>query len=177
MPLDLPADQPADPPGERLGLPPGYGTPAATLAWAEVRARIEEAPNYWLATVRPDGRPHVVPLDGLWLDDAWWFGGSPQAVKHRNLLADGRAVLHLADPAAAVIVEGVCELVVPDGPTAGRLAEASRRKYGYGPPPSSYADGVWRLRPSKVMAWTSLAADATRFRFPENPGAGELTSR
>jgi hypothetical protein len=167
----------ADPQPERLDLPPGYGTPAAMLTWEEVRGRLEDAPNYWLATVRPDGRPHVVPLDGLWQDGAWWFGGSPQAVKHRNLLADGRAVLHLADPVAAVIVEGVCGLVVPDGATARRLAKASRKKYGYGPPPSSYAEGVWRLRPSKVMAWTSLPADATRFRFPENPGADGRTSR
>ena len=150
---------------ERLSLPPGYGTPARTLAWADVEARLEAATHVWLATVRPDGRPHTVPLDGLWLDGAVWFGGSAETVKHRNLLADGRATLHLPDADAAVILEGRCELVTPEGPTVDRLIAASKEKYGSAPPPDAYAGGVWRLRPSKVMAWTSLPVDATRFRF------------
>jgi nitroimidazol reductase NimA-like FMN-containing flavoprotein (pyridoxamine 5'-phosphate oxidase superfamily) len=65
--------------------------------------------HYWLATTRPDGRPHVVPLDGLWLDDAWFFGGSAETVKSRNLKANPRAVVHLDDSERAVIVEGRCE--------------------------------------------------------------------
>jgi hypothetical protein len=45
------------------------------------------------------------------------------------------------------------------------LLAASKRKYGYAPPADAYAGGVWRLRPAKVMAWTSLPVDATRFLF------------
>ena len=118
-----------------------------------------------LATVRPDGRPHTDPVDGLWLDGAYWFGGSTETVKHRDLLLAGRASLHVGDGDAAVIVEGTAELIHPDAGTVGGLRAASERKYGYAPPPGAYAGGVWRLRPSKVMAWTSLPVDATRFRF------------
>lgn len=151
--------------GEPLDLPPAYGTPSKTLPWAEVEARLEAATHVWLATVRPDGRPHTVPVDVLWVDGAAWFGGSPDTVKHRNLLTDGRASLHLPDAGAAVIVEGRCDLLTPAGPTVARLITASREKYGYAPPADGYAAGVWRLRPSKVLAWTSLPVDATRFRF------------
>ena len=151
--------------GEPLPLPPEYGTPSKTLAWADVGARLAAATHVWLATVRPDGRPHTVPVDGLWLEGTVWFGGSPDTVKHRNLLADGRATVHLADAASAVIVEGTAELIRPDPPTVEALVAASRQKYGYAPPADAYAGGVWRLRPSKVMAWTSLPVDATRFRF------------
>jgi hypothetical protein len=157
----------SEPSGEQLDIPPEYGTPTRTLEWPEVRARLEEAHNFWLVTNRPDGRPHAVPIDGLWLDDACWFGGSPHAVWQANLKADQRVVLHLGDPVAAVIVEGTCEVVVPDEAGVDRLEQASRSKYGYAPPPGAYASGVWRLRPSKVMAWTSLPADVTRFRFPD----------
>src|SRR5215217_8639183 len=49
-------------------------TDAATSAeWAEARHRLENPERgrtYWLATVRPDGRPHVRPLLGLCLDGA-----------------------------------------------------------------------------------------------------------
>lgn len=65
-----------------------------------------------------------------------------------------------------MIVEGVCEVVVPDAAMVDRLVEASTAKYGYAPPAGAYAGGVWRLRPVKVMAWSALPADATRFRFP-----------
>lgn len=151
--------------GEPLVLPPEYGTPATTLPWADVEARLDAATHVWLTTVRPDGRPHSVPVDGLWVDGAVWFGGSPETVKHRNLLADGRASLHLPDAAAAVILEGRCDLVVPDWTTVDLLRAASKKKYGWAPPAKGYAGGVWRFRPSKVMAWTSLPVDATVFRL------------
>jgi hypothetical protein len=159
----------AEPRAEPLDVPALYGSTARLLAWADVRTRLEEAPQYWLATTRPDGRPHTVPTDGLWIDEAWWFGGSPETVKHRNLTADGRASLHLPDAVAAVIVEGTCEVHQPDGDFAGALVHASERKYGHAPPVSAYLSGVWRLRPLKVMAWASYPADATRFRFPRLP--------
>ena len=151
--------------GERLTLPPEYGAPAKTLAWADVEARLVAASHVWLATVRPDGRPHTVPVDAVWLDGEVWFGGSAETVKHRNLLADDRATLHLPEAKSAVILEGRCQLVTPDQPTVQRLIAVSREKYGYSPPADAYAGGVWRFRPSKVMAWTSLPVDATRFRF------------
>jgi nitroimidazol reductase NimA-like FMN-containing flavoprotein (pyridoxamine 5'-phosphate oxidase superfamily) len=156
----------ADPVAELLDLPAGYGTPQVTLAWEDVRERLVSATHYWLATARADGRPHVVPLDGIWLDDAWFFGGSPEAVKHRNLERNPRAVLHLEDAERAVIVEGVCEEIFPEGPLAARLAQLSRSKYGYGPDPSSYREtGVWRLRPERVLSWQRFPRDATRFSF------------
>ena len=156
----------SDPVAELLDLPPEYGRPERTLAWADVRARLADALHYWLATVRPDGRAHVVPLDGLWLDDRWFFGGSAQAVKHRNLTADPRAVLHLEDAERAVVVEGVCEEVFPDEELARRLSALSTSKYGYGPDPASYTrTGVWRLRPERALSWERFPRDATRFTF------------
>lgn len=117
----------ADPRAEQLAIPPEYGSPSRLLSWDAVDARLAGALQYWLATVRPDGRPHAVPLDGLWLDAKWYFGGSPRTVKHRNLLANQHATLHLEDAASAVIVEGVCEMITPDAETAEHLSRSSRR--------------------------------------------------
>jgi Pyridoxamine 5'-phosphate oxidase len=54
--------------------------------WPEARRRLAEADTYWLATVRPDGRPHVVPVLAVWLDGtlhfsagAFWADGAPTA--------------------------------------------------------------------------------------------------
>jgi nitroimidazol reductase NimA-like FMN-containing flavoprotein (pyridoxamine 5'-phosphate oxidase superfamily) len=153
------------PDAQPLDFPELYGKPEVLLAWEGVSARLEAAKQYWLATVRPDSRPHVVPLDGNWIDDAWYFGGSPETVKHRNLTANPRAALHLEDANSAVIVEGVAEVIVPDDAFAERLSELSKAKYGYGPPASVYRSGVWRLEPVRVLAWTQFPRDATRFTF------------
>lgn len=153
------------PTAELLDLPPIYGKPERTLAWEGVERRLEAAKRYWLATVRSDGRPHAVPLDGLWIDAGWWFGGSPEAVKHRNLLQNPNVVLHLEEADRAVIVEGACEIVMPDDDFAQRLSELSGAKYGFGPPPSVYKTGVWRLSPRRVLAWEQYPSDATRFVF------------
>ena len=162
------------PRAEQLDIPPEYGSPSAVLSWPPVQARLEQALHYWLSTVRPDGRPHAVPLDGLWLDDAWYFGGVATTVKHRNLLSNPHVVLHLEDATSAVIVEGSCEIIQADEELAAQLADASAAKYGYGPPPATYRQGVWRLAPTRVMAWTDLTRDPTRFTFPPREPAAAL---
>ena len=154
------------PRSEHLAIPPEYGTqPSKLLDWEAVATRLAAARHYWLATVRPDGRPHVVPLDGLWIDARWYFGGSPSTVKHRNLIANPRATLHLDDGGSAVIVEGSCEIEKPSAEGANDLVAASKAKYGYAPPVEAYLGGVWALRPRRVLAWTELNVDATRFLF------------
>ena len=54
-------------------MPDGYGLPTSDdglLEWSAVQGRLVEELHYWMATTRPDGRPHVVPRWGAWLDDA-----------------------------------------------------------------------------------------------------------
>ncbi len=92
------------PTASSLRFPPGYGTATTTLPWPEVRARLESAPAYWLSTARRDGRPHVVPVDGIWVDDVWWYGGAPDTVHIRTVESNPQAVMHLPDPMQAVIV-------------------------------------------------------------------------
>jgi Pyridoxamine 5'-phosphate oxidase len=154
-----------EPIAEMIDLPEGYGTSTTTMDWAAVQARLEEAPRYWLVTTRRDGRAHVVPVDGLWLDGAWWYGGSPDTLHQRNLEHDRRVVVHLEDTMAAVILEGSIERVAPSPELTDRLMAASRAKYGYTPPPNAYAEGAWALRPEQVRAWSAFPTDVTRFRF------------
>jgi Pyridoxamine 5'-phosphate oxidase len=156
---------PVTPIAEQLPLPSSYGSPNQLLDWTSVEQRLIDSLHYWLATVRRDGRPHVVPVDGMWLDGGCHFGGDPATVHIRNLRSDGRATLNLEDGESAVIVEGTAEWTMPSQSVAQRLAAAARAKYGYSDSAASYQAGVWRLQPVKVLAWTQLYLDATRFRF------------
>jgi hypothetical protein len=150
---------------EQLSLPSSYGSPDRLLDWTSVEQRLVDSMHYWLATVRRDGTAHVVPVDGMWLDDGCYFGGDPATVHIQNLRRDGRATLHLEDGESAVIVEGVAEWVTPSRAVAQQLVAAAKAKYGYAQSASSYQEGVWRLQPVKVLAWNTLYVDATRFRF------------
>ena len=59
----------------RSGRPhmPGYGIlgpdgGTGLLPWSWAEERLRDSRNYWLATVRPDGRPHVMPVWAVWDD-------------------------------------------------------------------------------------------------------------
>ena len=157
-----------EPVTQQLELPPGYGTPTKTLAWSDVERELEEAPQYWVASVRPDGRPHVVPRDGIWMEAAWYYGGSDDTVHNRNLRTNRALTMHVGDGMKAIIVEGEAEKVTPPRELAQRLAEASNVKYahyGMASTAETYLAGVWALKPRRVIAWTLLFEDATRFVF------------
>ena len=128
------------PVAEQLRLPSSYGSPNRLLDWTVVEQRLIDSLHYWLATVRSDGSPHVVPIDGLWFDGGCYFGGDRATVHIRNLRHDGRAMLHLEDGESAVIVEGTAEWTTPSKADAQQLVKASKAKYGY----STRPPDIWR---------------------------------
>ncbi len=153
------------PQGTSLTLPSAYGSPSTVLRWEVVEGLLATAPVYWLATTRTDGRPHAVPVDGIWVDGAAFVGGHPATVHVRNLRADPRVVLHTESGTSPVIVEGHAEWYVPDAARATRLADAANSNYPDGVTPDAYRNGLWRIRPRVVLAWSVLHEDATRFSF------------
>lgn len=152
---------------EKLVLPRGYGQTTKTLTWESVRAQLLEAKQYWLATNRADGSPHVVPVDGLWVDDLLYYGGSPETIHVRTVRANPHVTIHLPDPWKVVVVEGEVRVSTPSPELAQRLADLANDKYaeyGIRYDASSYSEpGV--LHPRRVIAWSSFPKDATRFTF------------
>lgn len=155
-------------------FPSEYGDPTAAELrdWGEIEERLRAAPNYWLASVGRDGRPHVRPVDGVWVDGTLCFGGSDQTRWVRNLRANPDVSINLSDENEAIILEGdVEEITDPSHPLARLSTDASFRKY-----PQYYPDGnapeepavpVWCFRPSRAFAWTlkDFPRSATRWRF------------
>ncbi len=107
-------------------LPPEEGT--GLLAWADVEPRLASSHDYWLATTWPDGRPHVMPVWGVWDGGALWFGSSGQSRKIANLRQDARCVATSDNPRDPVIVEGVAEIVT-DIERISRFVALSNAKY------------------------------------------------
>jgi nitroimidazol reductase NimA-like FMN-containing flavoprotein (pyridoxamine 5'-phosphate oxidase superfamily) len=139
---------------------------APDLQWSQVRDRIAAADVYWLATTRPDGRPHVVPIGGVWADDALYLTLGPTTVSARNAARNRAALVHLEDANDAVIVEGTISQPAPPEVPA-EAAAAYGRKYEGTWDPADTEMPYWVLRPRVVMTWRSedIKGSAVRWRF------------
>ncbi|MCL6510484.1 MAG: pyridoxamine 5'-phosphate oxidase family protein [Anaerolineae bacterium] len=151
---------------------------AAPTPWVEARRRLAEAGWFWLATTRADGRPHVMPLLAVWLDEALYFATSPATVKGKNLVRKAHCVLATASADAHLVVEGRAAKV-HDDTMLYRVADAYASKYDWhvavrdsafyadgaptaGPPPYE----VYQVKPEVVFGFgTDDAFSPTRWRF------------
>jgi hypothetical protein len=103
---------------------PDYGvdTPSwAPLPWSWAAERLAGNRNFWVVTVSADGRPHALPVWGVW-DDAegrFAFSCSPRARKARNLAGNPQAVVMTDDTVECLSVEGQASPVLGEE----RLAE------------------------------------------------------
>jgi PPOX class probable F420-dependent enzyme len=153
---------------------PGYGVPRSRrglLPWATAARRLARSHNYWLVTTRPDGRPHAMPVWGLWLDDRFYFSTGRRSRKARNLAADPRCLVCAERADEALIVEGTA-VAVTDPAALVPLAAPYRRKYA--PWTLDPAQGaIYEVRPRVALGVfeRSFPRSVTRWTFPPAPGA------
>lgn len=158
----------------RPQFPQGYvDHPTSEVAWGYVEKRLQESKNYWLCSVRPDGRPHVVPRWGVFLDGKFYYDGSPETRHAQNIMENPHVNLHLESGSDVVIMEGESAPAgKPDPSLALRLAEAYREKYkedGYSPEPNQWdAGGLYVFTPRQCIAWTVFFENPTKFILSGN---------
>ena len=134
----------------------------------------------WLATIDPDGRPHVTAVGALWLDGTFWFVTGATSRKGRNVGRDPRCSLSVALRDLDLVVEGEASLVTDPEVVARRVADYAADGWGCsvdesgtaftapysapsaGPPPWS----LYRLDITKATALaTAEPGGATQWTF------------
>lgn len=151
------------------------------IPWSRALDQLQDADarkTYWLATVRPDGRPHVAGIGALWLDGKFYFTSGDGTRKSQNLAENPSCVVSVALPNLDLVVEGTVAQVTDDA-TLQRLA-ALYAAQGW---PASVSDGAitapfsapsagpppWRLYVVTPIAAVGVATaepyGATRWRF------------
>jgi nitroimidazol reductase NimA-like FMN-containing flavoprotein (pyridoxamine 5'-phosphate oxidase superfamily) len=95
-----------EPLAEQLATPNNTIMASTITPWAEIRDLLVEGGTTWLATVRPGGRPHVVPVGALWVDGAYYVTTGQGTVKGNNLAHNPRCVISLSSRGFDVVVEG-----------------------------------------------------------------------
>ncbi|MGE5596776.1 MAG: pyridoxamine 5'-phosphate oxidase family protein [Hyphomicrobiales bacterium] len=149
---------------------PGYGLAPASaglLPWSWAEERLRASRNFWISTVRPDGRPHAMAVWAAWHDGLLGFSSGEQSRKAQNLVANPACTATTESADEAVIIEGTVTRDFDPRQHAG-VAEAYREKYGMGidAVPGSY---VFILRPRVVFgiieAEEQFSSAATRWTF------------
>lgn len=92
----------------------GYGVPEeleGTLPWSWAEDRLAASRNFWLVTVNPSGRPHAMPVWGVWIPgrERFAFSCAPTARKVRNIAANPQVVVTNDDAVHVVSIEGRAE--------------------------------------------------------------------
>jgi hypothetical protein len=153
----------------RPRMPKDYRVPKddkGLLPWSYIVERMSRAKHYWICTVTPDESPHATPVDGLWLQDTLYFGGSPETRWQRNLAGNPAISVHLENALEVVIMRGEAKQAVINAALAEKLSRASTEKYGFAPKPEDYRKGgVYVFRPHIVLAWKQFPKDATRWKL------------
>lgn len=150
----------------RPQMPAGYGIPKTTdglLPWSYAEQRLAESRNYWIATTRPDGRPHVMPVWGVWLQGALYLGTDRASRKSRNLSRNPAVVVHLESGDEAVIVEGT----VSEQPASQEVDEAYQAKYKMRLTEAPGDLVVYEVKPKVVFGFRErdFPKSATRWTF------------
>lgn len=95
-----------------------YGVPSdpdGALPWSWAEERLVGNKNYWVVTASSSGRPHAMPVWGVWLpgSERFWFSCSPNARKARNIAENPQCVVTVDDTVECISVEGLAHVADP----------------------------------------------------------------
>lgn len=143
---------------------PGYGIAGENsgkglLPWSWATERLARAHTYWVASTRADGNPHVMPVWGVWLDDAFCFSTGNQSRKARNLAANPNCVISFEVGEDQIILEGAANLI-SEPELGGKFAAAYGPKYDWDM--EGFEEPVYIVRPSVVFGFTTANDEFTK---------------
>lgn len=115
------------------------------------RSRLESREYIWLATVRPDGRPHLVPLWFVYHEGKVYVCIEPTSVKGRNLQQNTQVSLALEDAAHAIIGEGNAIALPPPWPVTVNVL--FQQKYDWDISTDPQYTQLIEITPTKWLVW------------------------
>jgi Pyridoxamine 5'-phosphate oxidase len=152
------------------GLPRMFGgyVGSAKLPWTWAIERLSRARNYWIATTRPDGKPHSRPVWGLWFDNTFYFSTGSLAAS--NLSIHPAITVHLGSGSEVVIVEGVAE-PIRDVTLVEHVVSQYNQKYNWNVDPHNLPGPFYAVRPKVAFGWYFKESELN----PESTGLGTAT--
>lgn len=132
----------------------GYKMPASRenlVSWEFVARQMTQSRHYWISTVFSDGRPHVVPVWGIWHENRFHFEGSMQTAWGQNILKNPSVAVHLPSADQVVVIEGTAYIIQDDeidADTWNKLDSTFQSKYQV-----DKGSPYIYVQPRRVLAW------------------------
>ena len=117
----------------------------------EIEQRLETEANIWFATVRADGRPHLVPVWFAWRDGKVDACIEASSVKARNMGQNSRVSLALENGSKPLICEGAAAVAPPPWPEP--VIDIFKAKYDWDITTDGQYDTLVAVTPAKWLSW------------------------
>ena len=134
------------------------------VSWDFVAEQMVQSRHYWISTVFADGRPHAVPVWGIWHENRFHFEGGMQTAWGQNILKNPHIAVHLPSADKVVMIEGTAHIIQDDeidDETWEILDTTFQRKYQV-----DKGSPYLYVQPKRVMAWDGEALTTmTRWVF------------
>jgi PPOX class probable F420-dependent enzyme len=115
----------------------------------KVERRLQTEQNLWLATVRSDGSPHLVPIWFVWVAGKIYLCTGVDSVKVRNLTQNPQVSIALEDGNQPIVIEGQAQLI---GRAETAVVGAFQRKYDWDITSDDTYTQVIEIQPKKIRA-------------------------
>lgn len=128
------------------------------IPWRTVDLSLQALRTIWLATTRPDGRPHAAPVWFVWVDYAVYFASQRDTQKVRNIELQPSVVAHAGDGDDVILLTGTA-VVVTDRDETARVEIVYAAKYvdphtGTRASVHDEAGHLYRIDLQRVTAWS-----------------------
>lgn len=113
-------------------------------------ARLQREHIVWLATVRPEGRPHLVPIWHVWHQGKLYISTGQASVKMRNIRHQPLVAVALPNALDVVLVAGTAR---PAPDLEDELAPYFIQKFEWDFRQDTEYGGLVQITPTKMLTW------------------------
>ena len=100
------------------------------------------------ATVRPEGKPHLSPVDVVAVDGILYVGVDKTTARYKNLNRNPAITIMIAEGwKRQAILEGITDFLDTASEMSAKVLEAEKRKYGW------TTEAIAEFSPVKVFTW------------------------
>jgi F420H(2)-dependent biliverdin reductase len=100
------------------------------------------------ATTRPEGKPHLSPVDLVAVGGTLYLGVDKSTARYKNLIQNPAITVMISEGwKQQAILEGVAHFLEIKSETSAKVLEAEKQKYGW------TTEAIAEFSPMKVFTW------------------------
>jgi PPOX class probable F420-dependent enzyme len=113
--------------------------------------RLQTERNVWLATTRPSGKPHLIPIWFVWQHGKFYICTQGDSVKVKNIQREPRVSVSLENGDQPAVAEGLA--VIHPAPYPADIVAAFKQKFQWDITTDAGYTALIEITPHKWLRW------------------------